>query len=380
MLKNVVHQSKIFFRLLFNSMEEKISSERKIIHIDMDAFYASVEQKDHPQYKGKPIAVGGSSRRGVVAAASYEARKFGVHSAMPSVTAARKCPNLIFVKARFDRYREISDQIREIFHQYSDLVEPLSLDEAYLDVTYNKQGIRSAIKIAMLIREKIKRKTGLSASAGVSFNKFLAKTASDLDKPDGLSVILPEQAIPFLKQLKVEKFHGIGKKTAEKMHAEGIFSGEDLMKFSKTELIRKYGKSGKHYYYIVNAKDQREVKPNRIRKSIGAERTFSEDLKAIETARERIEEILHKLMERLKKSGRKARTITLKFKYSDFTIRNRSKSIESYTGDEQQIREIVNELLNEVEWEEGVRLLGISLSQLDEVETDVNGQLTLTFE
>ncbi|MAY83292.1 MAG: DNA polymerase IV [Flavobacteriales bacterium] len=361
-------------------MEKKSSADKKIIHIDMDAFYASVEQKDHPEYLGKPIAVGGSSRRGVVAAASYEARKFGVHSAMPSVTAARKCPDLIFVKARFDRYREFSEQIREIFYEYTDLVEPLSLDEAYLDVTYNKQGISSAIKIAMLIREEIKSKTGLTASAGVSFNKFLAKTASDLDKPDGLSVILPEQAIPFLKQLKVEKFHGIGKKTAEKMHAEGIFTGEDLMKFSKTDLIRKYGKSGKHYFNIVNANDQREVKPNRIRKSIGAERTFSEDLKSLEEAREKVDEVQEKLMERLKKSGRKARTITLKFKYSDFTIRNRSKSLDSYTDDEKQIRDVVNELLPDVDWEEGVRLLGISLSQLDEVEADAGGQLTLTFE
>jgi len=361
-------------------MEEKILTDRKIIHIDMDAFYASVEQKDNPQYLGKPIAVGGSSRRGVVAAASYEARVFGVHSAMPSVIAARKCPDLIFVKARFDRYRELSETIREIFFEFTDLVEPLSLDEAYLDVTYNKQGINSAIKIAMLIRKEIKETTGLTASAGVSFNKFLAKTASDLDKPNGLSVILPEQAIPFLKALKVEKFHGIGKKTAEKMHAEGIFKGEDLMEYSKTELIRKYGKSGKHYYYIVNANDQRLVKPNRIRKSIGAERTFSEDLTSIEAGREKIIDIHEKLMDRLVKSGRKARTITLKFKYSDFTIRNRSHSLESYVSDGEEIMKVVKELLTEVDWEEGVRLLGISLSQLDEVEVDAGGQLTLTFE
>ena len=380
MLKKVVQEEKLFFRILFNKMREADQIERKIIHIDMDAFYASVEQKDNPEYLGKPIAVGGSSRRGVVAAASYEARQFGVYSAMPSVLAARKCPNLIFVRARFDRYKEISNQIREIFHEYTDLVEPLSLDEAYLDVTYNKQGIGSAIKIAMLIRDQIKERTGLTASAGVSFNKFLAKTASDLDKPDGLSVILPEQAIAFLKQLKVEKFHGIGKKTAERMHAEGIFTGEDLMQFSKTELIRKYGKSGKHYFHIVNADDQREVKPNRIRKSIGAERTFSEDIRSIEIAREKIELIHEDLMQRLKKSGRKARTITLKFKYSDFTIRNRSKSLEGYTDNGEEIYKVVFGLLNEVKWEEGVRLLGISLSQLDEIETELGGQLTLTFE
>jgi len=360
-------------------MPNKVEAERKIIHIDMDAFYASVEQYDNPKYAGKPIAVGGSSDRGVVAAASYEARAYGVRSAMPSVIAARRCPQLIFVRARFDRYREVSDQIRLIFFKYTDLVEPLSLDEAYLDVTYNKQEVKSAIKIAMLIREEIKAETGLTASAGVSFNKFLAKTASDLDKPDGLSVILPDQAMAFLKQLKVEKFHGIGKKTAEKMNAEGIFKGEDLMKFNKTELIRKYGKSGKHYYHIVNADDQRSVKPNRIRKSIGAEQTFSDDLDSIDSAHEKINEIMEKLMERLRKSGRKARTITLKFKYSDFTIRNRSKTLESFTDERKQILGVVSDLLTDVEWEKGVRLLGISLSQLDEAETDASGQLTLGF-
>lgn len=361
-------------------MSEKDQTTSKIIHIDMDAFYASVEQKDQPALLGKPIAVGGSSSRGVVAAASYEARAYGVHSAMPSVIAARKCPNLVFVRARFDRYREISNMIREIFYEYTDLVEPLSLDEAYLDVTYNKKGIHSAIKIAMLIREEIKKTTGLTASAGISFNKFLAKTASDLDKPDGLSVILPEQAIEFMKQLKVEKFHGIGKKTTEKMHAEGIFTGEDLMRFSKTELIRKYGKAGKHYYAIVTADDQRKVKPNRIRKSIGAERTFSADLINKEEAIQKLEEIHEKLMDRLVKADRKARTLSLKFKYADFTIKNRSHTFESYTNDAQAILNASIDLLEEVDWDKGVRLLGISLSQLDEIEPDANGQLTLRFE
>ena len=242
----------------FEVMSEELPEFRKIIHIDMDAFYASVEQMDRPELKGKPLAVGGSRQRGVVAAASYEARAFGVHSALASSIAARRCPNLIFVKPRFDRYKEISSQIMEIFQIYTDLVEPLSLDEAYLDVTYNKKELKSAIKIAMLIREEIKIKVGLTASAGVSFNKFLAKIASDLDKPDGLSVILPEQAIRFMEELPIEKFHGIGKVTAKKINVQGIFKGADLMKLERSELICRYGKAGKHYHNIVTANDRRE--------------------------------------------------------------------------------------------------------------------------
>ena len=253
------------------------SKYRKIIHIDMDAFYASVEQMDQPELKGKPIAVGGSRERGVVAAASYEARAYGVHSALASSIAARRCPHLIFVKPRFDRYKEVSGQIMEIFQSYTNLVEPLSLDEAYLDVTYNKKNLKSAIKIAMLIRQEVKEKVGLTASAGISFNKFLAKTASDLDKPDGLSVILPEQAIPFMEQLPIEKFHGIGKVTAKKMNLQMIFKGSDLMKLERSELVRRYGKAGRHYHDIVTANDNREVKTDRLRKSIGAENTFSND-------------------------------------------------------------------------------------------------------
>jgi DNA polymerase-4 len=357
-----------------------VPEHRKIIHIDMDAFYASVEQMDNPALKGKPLAVGGSKERGVVAAASYEARQYGVHSAMPSSIAARKCPELIFVRPRFERYKELSDRIRKIFLSYTDLVEPLSLDEAYLDVTYNKKGIKSAIKIAMLIRKEIKEQIGLTASAGVSFNKFLAKTASDLDKPDGLSVILPEQAISFIKKLSIEKFHGIGKKTAEKMRKDHIFKGEDLMKYRREELVKKYGKAGRHYYDIVTANDQREVKPDRVRKSIGAERTFEEDITGEEDCLEQLQKILGILIERIKKADKKGKTITLKIKLNDFKIRTRSRTLAEFTNDIELIWETVKELLvSPALPEKGIRLLGITLSQLNEEDPGDKKQLTLDF-
>jgi DNA polymerase-4 len=364
-------------------MSEKSPEFRKIIHIDMDAFYASVEQMDHPELKGKPLAVGGSRQRGVVAAASYEARAFGVHSALASSIAARRCPNLIFVKPRFERYKEISSQIMEIFQSYTDLVEPLSLDEAFLDVTYNKKELKSAIKIAMLIREEIKEKVGLTASAGISFNKFLAKTASDLDKPDGLSVILPEQAIRFMEELPIEKFHGIGKVTAKKMNAQGIFKGADLMKLERSELIRRYGKAGKHYHNIVTANDLREVKPDRIRKSIGAENTFSKDLFEENEVLEALQHIHETLMRRIEKTNRKGRTIALKIKYHDFTVKTRSKSIDHFTSSAAVVWQTVLELLHQPEYlEKEVRLLGITLSQLDNEDKmkELEGyQLTLDF-
>lgn len=353
---------------------------RKIIHVDMDAFYASVEQMDFPELKGKPLAVGGSRERGVIAAASYEARAFGVHSALASSIAARRCPDLIFVKPRFDRYKEISSQIMEIFKSYTDLVEPLSLDEAYLDVTFNKKGLKSAIKVAMLIRKDIKEQVGLTASAGISYNKFLAKTASDLDKPDGLSVILPEQAEAFLNQLKVEKFHGIGKVTAKKMHELGLFVGSDLLEFGREALIRNFGKAGKHYFNIVSGNDTRQVKSNRIRKSIGAENTFSNDLEEIKEWQAALEKIWNTLMKRIHKTGRKGKTVTLKIKYHDFEQKTRSKTLNSYTDDQKIIWETVLELLKSPEYpEKGIRLLGISLSNLDVVEDEQTGQLTLKF-
>jgi len=349
----------------------------------MDAFYASVEQMDQPELKGKPIAVGGSRERGVVAAASYEARAYGVHSALASSIAARRCPHLIFVKPRFDRYKEVSGQIMEIFQSFTDLVEPLSLDEAYLDVTYNKKNLKSAIKIAMLIRQEVKEKVGLTASAGISFNKFLAKTASDLDKPDGLSVILPEQAIPFMEQLPIEKFHGIGKVTAKKMNLQMIFKGSDLMKLERSELVRRYGKAGRHYHDILTANDNREVKTDRLRKSIGAENTFSNDLFDEAEVSEALMQIHETLSRRIDKTGRKGRTITLKIKYHDFTVKTRSKSLDHYTNDSTVIWTVVNELLHQPEYlEKEVRLLGITLSQLDNVNKmkGLDGyQLTLDF-
>ena len=257
----------------------------------MDAFYASVEQRDFPELRGKPVAVGGSASRGVVASCSYEARKFGVRSAMPSITAKRQCPDLIFTKHRFDVYREVSQQIRAIFHEFTELVEPLSLDEAYLDVTENKKGINSGTIIANQIRKRILEETQLTASAGVSFNKFLAKTASDVNKPNGICVITPDDAISFLEELKIERFYGVGKVTAKKMNAFRIFNGADLKKWTEIDLVTRFGKAGRHYYRIVRADDSREVNPHRIRKSIGAERTFSEDLQTVAEMKERLLDI-----------------------------------------------------------------------------------------
>nr|WP_283411378.1 DNA polymerase IV [Algoriphagus winogradskyi] len=337
---------------------------RKIIHVDMDAFYASVEQLDHPEWRGKPLVVGGNAARGVVAAASYEARKFGVYSAMSSVLAARKCPQLIFAPARFDRYREISGQIREIFYEYTDLVEPLSLDEAFMDVTENKKGLKSAILIAKQIRQKIKERTGLNASAGVSYNKFLAKTASDLNKPNGQAVILPEEAEAFLEKLPIKKFFGIGKVTAEKMSGLGIHNGKDLKQFSLQYLTRKFGKSGIHYFNIVRGIHLSEVQPHRIRKSLSAENTFEKDLIDFDALLAELRKIYDELIKRIKKSGIKGRTVTLKIKYADFTQQTRSKTQEQYP-EESQIWEIAQELLAQEPFEKSIRLLGLGISNLN---------------
>jgi DNA polymerase-4 len=342
---------------------------RKIIHIDMDAFYASVEQLDNPELRGKAIAVGGSSERGVVSAASYEARKYGVKSAMSSVIAKRNCPHLIFVKTRFDRYREISQRIREIFYEYTDLVEPLSLDEAYLDVTENKKGNPSASLIAKEIREKIKEKTGLNASAGISINKFIAKIASDFNKPNGQKTVNPEEVEAFLEVLDIRKFHGVGKVTAEKMYMLGIFTGKDLKKKSQEYLTEKFGKSGAHYYNVVRGIHLSEVKPNRIRKSLGAERTFNENISSEIFMLERLENIAEEIERRLKKSKVAGKTITLKIKYSDFTQQTRSKTISFYISSKELILENARELLYQEKMKDSVRLLGISLSNLN---TDKN--------
>ncbi len=345
----------------------------------MDAFYASVEQLDHPEWRGKPLVVGGSAARGVVAAASYEARKFGIHSAMSSVLAAKKCPHLIFAKPRFDRYKEISLQIREIFHDYTDLVEPLSLDEAFLDVTENKAGLKSAILIAKQIRAKIKEKTGLNASAGVSYNKFLAKTASDLNKPNGQAVILPEEAEAFLEKLSIEKFFGIGKVTAGKMKGLGIHTGADLKEFSLQFLTKKFGKSGLHYFNIVRGVHLSEVQPHRIRKSISAENTFASDLSDEQELRSALETIYRELMKRLEKSGIKGRTVTLKIKFSDFSIQTRSRTLEQYP-EPTQIWEIALELLEQEPLPHPVRLLGLGLSNLNSTEEPQHSGEQLKFE
>lgn len=338
---------------------------RKIIHIDMDAFYASVEQLDNPELQGKPIAVGGSEERGVVAAASYEARKFGVKSAMSSIIAKRNCPHLIFVKPRFERYKEISSRIREIFYEYTDLVEPLSLDEAYLDVTENKKGHPSATLIAREIRQKIKEKTGLNASAGISINKFIAKVASDINKPNGQKTVNPEEVEEFLEKLDIKKFYGVGKVTAEKMYQLGIFKGADLKKKTEEYLTEHFGKSGSHYFNVVRGIHYSEVKPNRIRKSLGAERTFDENISSEIFMLERLENIAEEIERRLKRSGVAGKTITLKIKYSDFTLHTRSKTLPLYISGKDLILENAKDLLYQERMKESVRLLGISLSNLN---------------
>ncbi|RXG18053.1 DNA polymerase-4 [Leeuwenhoekiella aestuarii] len=345
-------------------MEEEPKS-RKIIHVDMDAFYASVEQLDNPELRGKPVAVGGGSERGVVSAASYEARKFGVRSAMAGGLARRLCPELIFVKTRFDRYREISAQIRQIFYEYTDLVEPLSLDEAYLDVSDNKKGNPSASLIAKEIRAKIKEKTGLNASAGISVNKFIAKVASDVNKPNGQKTIGPEEVIPFLEALDIRKFYGVGKVTAEKMYQLGIFTGNDLKTKTLEFLEEKFGKSGKHYYNVVRGIHNSPVKPDRIRKSLGAERTFSENISSEIFMLERLENIAEEIERRLKKSNVAGKTVTLKIKYSDFTLKTRSKTLSYYIRSKDVILETAKELLYQEKMKNSVRLLGITLANLN---------------
>ena len=353
---------------------------RKIIHIDMDAFFASVEQRDNPELRGKPIAVGGSKMRGVVAAASYEARVFGVRSAMPSVTAKRLCPDLIFVKSNFDKYREVSDQIREIFYSYTDLVEPLSLDEAYLDVTQAKRGPASATLIARAIRREIKETTQLTASAGVSFNKFLAKVASDINKPDGTKVIMPEEAPAFLAALPVEDFHGIGKVTAARMHKMGFRTGGDLLRLSEMEMAQRFGRVGRHYYRIVRALDDRPVNPNRNRKSVGAERTYSEDVRTLRVMRDKVDWLTEKVFNYLKERDNFGRTVTLKMKSPEFVIHTRSRSYNGEIRRLQDLREIAYQLLEEnIDEVPVVRLLGISVSNLER-EGGEGVQLLLPFE
>ncbi|SEK95443.1 DNA polymerase-4 [Maribacter orientalis] len=338
---------------------------RKIIHVDMDAFYASVEELDNPDLKGKPLAVGGSEKRGVVSAANYEARKFGVRSAMSGYIAKKNCPHITFVKPRFERYKEISKKIRSIFFEYTDLVEPLSLDEAYLDVTINKKGNPSATLLATEIRQRILEETGLNASAGISINKFIAKVASDINKPNGQKTVNPEEVASFLEALDIRKFYGVGKVTAEKMYQLGIFTGNDLKSKPIEFLTEKFGKTGSYYYNVVRGIHTSEVKPHRIPKSVGAERTFNENLSSEIFMLERLEHIAEELERRLKKAAIAGKTITLKIKYSDFTLNTRSKTIPYFIADKTLILETSKELLYQEELQNSVRLLGISLSNLN---------------
>ncbi len=344
---------------------EELNIHRKIIHVDMDAFYASVEQMDDPELKGKPLAVGGGSKRGVVSAASYEARVFGVRSAMPGFKARKLCPDLIFVRPRFDRYKEISNLVRKIFFDYTDLVEPLSLDEAYLDVTENKKGNPSATLIAREIRQRIFEEVGLTASAGISINKFIAKVASDYHKPNGQKTVNPEEVIEFLEDLDVKKFYGVGKVTQAKMYQMGIYTGKDLKLKSEDFLKQHFGKSGGHYYRIVRGIHLSEVKPNRERKSLAAERTFSENIASEIYMLERLESIAEELQKRLKHSKVSGRTVTLKIRYSDFTLQTRSKTLPYFVSDAAILLETAKELLYQDKMKNSVRLLGISLSNLN---------------
>lgn len=343
----------------------------------MDAFYASVEQRDNPKLRGKPIAVGGSRERGVVAAASYEARKFGVKSAMPSVTAKRLCPDLIFIYPRFDVYKSVSNEIREIFHRYTDLIEPLSLDEAYLDVTENKIGLPSATRIAKSIKSAIAEELDLVASAGVSYNKFLAKIASDEDKPNGLYVITPDASEDFINKLPIRKFFGVGKVTAEKMNGFGIFFGKDLKRHSPEQLTNWFGKSGGYFYNIAHGIDDRAVNANRMRKSIGVERTLESDvtdrlkLKAIVT------DLSEMAFERCKRSHKFGKSVTLKIKFNDFTQITRSKTTVTPMSTREEIEELALTLLDYEQKLKPIRLLGVTLSNFPEGNETI--QLTLEF-
>ena len=341
---------------------------RKIIHVDMDAFYASVEQMDNPELKGKPLAVGGSEVRGVVSAASYEARKFGVRSAISGIQAKKLCPDLIFVRPRFDRYKEISKKIRKIFHDYTDLVEPLSLDEAYLDVTENKKGNPSATLIAQEIRKRIFEEVGLTASAGISVNKFVAKIASDYNKPNGQKTVNPDEVEVFLERLDIKKFYGVGKVTAEKMYQLGIFTGYDLKQKPLEYLEKHFGNSGFHYYQICRGIHNSAVKPNRKIKSVGAERTFGENLSSEIFMEERLQSIAKELEKRLQKSKISGKTITLKIKYSDFTLQTRSKTLPYFVSDKNIILDVAKDLLYQERLRNSVRLLGISIHNLNNEE------------
>lgn len=352
---------------------------RKIIHIDMDAFFASIEQRDNEEYRGKPLAVGYAGDRGVVAAASYEARRYGVRSAMPSKTALRKCPHLIFVPARFDTYHYVSNQIMDIFLEYTDLVEPLSLDEAFLDVTQNHKSIPYATQIAKEIKRKIYEATSLNASAGVSYNKFLAKIASDYKKPNGLFIIRPKDAETFVESLPIERFYGVGKVTAQKMHQLGIKDGLELKSRSEAELVTAFGKAGHMYYLNARAIDDRMVEPNRERKSLGAENTFGKDIESLEELAIELDEIAKEVINRIKESEFLGRTITLKAKYADFRTVTRSKTLLKTVTDYETLYRVGFDLMKEIDLSAKIRLLGLSIKNSDSIISYDAIQLSLDF-
>ena len=357
-----------------------LDSTRKIIHLDMDAFFASVEQRDHPELRGLPVAVGGARERGVVAAASYEARQYGVRSAMPSVTALRKCPELVFVPPRFAVYKEVSRQIRAIFAEYTPLIEPLSLDEAYLDVTHNLKEMTSATQIAREIRAKILAETGLTASAGISYNKFLAKLASDYRKPNGQFVVRPEQGLAFVEGLAVGQFHGIGPVTAARMNQLGIFTGADLRDRPVEFLHQHFGKAGRYYHAIARAEDHRPVEADRLRKSVGSETTFAQDLTAFTDLLDGLRPSIEEVWEYCQRSGILGRTVTVKVKFADFQQITRSRSSAGPVPSQPVLERICRELVEGIfPLEKGVRLLGVTLSNLNTGQPAAGRQLTLSF-
>lgn len=353
---------------------------RKIIHVDMDSFYASVEQRDFPEYMGKPLVVGGRSARSVVAAASYEAREYGVRSAMPMRRALQRCPHLIVMPPRFDVYKMVSNAIREVFYEYTDLVEPLSLDEAYLDVTSPKKGPPSASLIAKEIKLEIKKRENLIASAGVSYNKFLAKIASDMDKPDGFYLILPEEAEKFLEELEIGKFFGVGKKTEEKMHHLGVFKGEDLKKISEYELMRHFGKAGRYYFNVVRGIDERPVVSHREPKSIGAERTYQTDIFDHNEVKEKLIDVIDIMWDRYEQKDKKAKTVTLKVRFADFTTITR-RHTQDHVYSKSEVISIILEMvpLDEIQ-EKGTRLLGVTMSNFQNEKSEDSNQLLIDFD
>lgn len=360
------------------SLMKTTTRTRKIIHIDMDAFYASVEQHDHPEYRGKPLVVGFSEGRGVIAAASYEARQYGIHSALPTQKALALCPHLLFAAPRFSRYREVSQAIRKIFYEYTALVEPLSLDEAFLDVTDNLKGIDDPQVIALEIKDKIFKTLGLTASAGVSYNKFLAKVASDVNKPNGLFIISEARAPDFLKTLKIEDFFGVGKVTAKKMHDLGIKTGKELLEISQEQLIQHFGKAGKSYYHYARGIDHRPVDPFQPQKSLGIEETFFDDLTLKEAIIEELEIVAKELISRSMQSQFLGRNCTLKIRYKDFTQISRSQTVHFPLGDNlNELWQVALSLLNQIDIapEKGVRLMGLSIANIDLDKDSLNNEL-----